>query len=169
MWLCCSHSRGKGAYTEAGQGCRCQAGAWIWVAFLTPDVLCGFWLRQPVGSWGAPCSQGTGGSEGSLNSHAGTWCLQRIWLSVPQEAVDVFLVLFHMEIKWASLFSATGVVLDCPWVCLALLTKGSYSSDEAYYTAARFLCSLYKPQPGVLSLIINYKTQWLNAARFIII
>ena len=136
------HSRGKCADKEDGQGCRCQARAWIWVTFLTA-IPCGFWPRQLVcfghnpSSLGASRSQGICGSQGSLNSHAGTWCLQRIQLSVPREAVPVCLVcpvLFCMEIKWACLFSTTWVVLACPWAlwaCLALLGKGSYSSDEA--------------------------------------
>lgn len=178
--LSCFHSRGKCVCKKDGQGCSCQDRAWIWVTFLTPDPLCGFWPRQLVcfghdtNSLGAPCSQGICGSQGSLNSHAGTWCFQRIQLSVPQEAVAVFLaspVLFQVKIK-SCLFSTTWVILDCPWslwACLVLLRKGSCSSDKAYYAASCFLCSLYKRQPGVLNLIINYKTQWLNAARFIII
>lgn len=37
--------------------------------------------------------------------------------------------------------------------------KDSYPSQEAYYAISDLLCAFYKRQPGVLNLIINYKTQ----------
>lgn len=80
-----------------------------------------------------------------------------------------------------SVVSYRDKMLSCPQLDLSLAVldhfepvwsfwrKDSCSSQEAYYTVSDLLCAFYKQQPGVLNLIINYKTQWLKAARFIII
>lgn len=151
-------------------------GAWIRLTFLTPVPWVTFgqgsamlWARSgfctvalcPQGvQWGME-AVGTGAFRGFsfvLGSCAGVPGLCSIvsyrdkmsLLSYPQPDLSLA-ALDHFEPVWS------------------FRRKDSYPSQEAYYAISDLLCAFYKRQPGVLNLIINYKTQWLNAARFIII
>lgn len=164
--------QGKSPCKEGGQGCGCQARAWIWVTFLTPMPLCGFWPRQLVCVGCSPnslvvlCSWGIQGSGGSLNSHASTlvplgdsaFCALKLYL-YPWFA--------HKEILSSSFLCS----LSCPWLSLSILSL--FGSCEEGIVFLRwdvlccftFLCCLYKLQPGVSSLILNCKNSLFKCSK----